>query len=76
MARYRAIKRGFDGVKSREVDEEFEFSGKPGKWMQLVDEKPQPKAPAPKAESPKGGKAKEEKPSEPSAPPTGDQQVI
>lgn len=39
MARYKALKQGYDGVKVREPGEEFEFEGKPGKWMKQVSGK-------------------------------------
>jgi hypothetical protein len=38
MARYRALERGYDNVKVREVGEEFEFEGMPGPWMEPIDE--------------------------------------
>lgn len=38
MAEYKAISRGYDNVKLREPGEKFQFSGKPGKWMEPVDE--------------------------------------
>ncbi len=55
MAKYKAIKRGYDGIKVREIGEEFEFVGKKaGSWMELVDKvKPSPvKAAEIKSEKP------------------------
>jgi hypothetical protein len=46
MAMYKAKAKGYDGVKIIEIGEVFEFSGKPGKWMEEV--KPEAK----KAEEP------------------------
>lgn len=55
MAKYKAIKRGYDGVKLREPGEVFEFSGKAGSWMEPLDKSA---APAKKGEpKEKGGKA-------------------
>lgn len=39
MAKVKAVKRGFDGKRVREIGEVFEFEGKPGSWMELVEEK-------------------------------------
>lgn len=39
MKKYRAIKRGYDGVVVREVGVIFEFAGKPGSWMVPVEDK-------------------------------------
>lgn len=33
---YKATKRGYDNVKTREVGETFRFAGQPGEWMTLV----------------------------------------
>lgn len=35
--KYVAVKRGFDGMTTREVGEEFMFAGPQGKWMKLVE---------------------------------------
>jgi hypothetical protein len=50
MALYKAIERGFDGIKVREVGEVFEFHGPKGKWMEKVDpaQEPQEVKSAPK----------------------------
>ncbi len=37
MAKYKAIKRGHSGERIVEAGEEFDFDGKPGSWMVLVD---------------------------------------
>lgn len=37
MAKVKAIARGFDGIQIREEGEVFEFSGKLGKWMVVLD---------------------------------------
>lgn len=37
--KYKALKRGFDGLKVREIGEEFNFLGKPGSWMKPVNAK-------------------------------------
>ena len=55
MAKYKAIARGFDGL-IREVGDEFEYEGKPGSWMQLIEE-PKPAKEA-KPEKAKPVKAK------------------
>ncbi|MBA3755525.1 MAG: hypothetical protein H0X02_04565 [Nitrosomonas sp.] len=47
---YVAVKRGYDGVKVREVGEVFMFSGIPGKWMKLHDAKAPVVHAAPKEE--------------------------
>lgn len=36
---YKATKRGFDGLKCREIGEVFPFLGKPGSWMEPVNAK-------------------------------------
>jgi len=51
MAKMKAIKKGYDGKQIRNIGDVFDFEGKPGSWMQRVDEK---------AES--GGPSKPEKP--------------
>lgn len=38
MVRYKAIARGYDGAKIREIGEIFDFAGKPGTWMKPLDE--------------------------------------
>tara|TARA_R110001599_G_scaffold171353_1_gene362434 strand:+ start:446775 stop:446948 length:174 start_codon:yes stop_codon:yes gene_type:complete len=35
-----ATKVGFDGIKTREIGEVFEFKGELGSWMKEVDAKP------------------------------------
>ena len=55
MARYKAIARGYDGVKVREIDEVFEFEGPQGSWMEALD--------APKQEVKAPSKPKGQKPS-------------
>lgn len=45
MARYKALARGFDGRCIREEGDEFEFDGKPGKWMKLLSGDPVKDAP-------------------------------
>lgn len=61
MAKYKALKRGYDGSKVIEIGEEFEFSGKPGKWMELIDDsKPAPKAQPKAEEKPKASAPKVE----------------
>lgn len=37
MGKYKAIARGYDNEKIREIGEEFDFDGVPGKWMDPVD---------------------------------------
>jgi hypothetical protein len=49
MPKYKALKKGYDGVKLREPGEVFEFDGKPGSWMQALDGQA---APAPAVEKP------------------------
>lgn len=39
MKKYRAIKRGYDGIVVREVGDVFEFAGKPGSWMEPIEDK-------------------------------------
>lgn len=39
MAKVKAVKKGFDGKRIREVGEVFDFEGKPGSWMEVVEEK-------------------------------------
>jgi hypothetical protein len=52
--RVKAIKKGYDGKQIREPGAVFEFEGKLGSWMEVVDEKK--KAPgAPPAELEVGG---------------------
>ncbi len=53
MAKYKAIKPGYDGIKVREAGEEFEFDGKPGSWMETLEK--------PEAEEPEGAKARKSK---------------
>lgn len=51
----RAIGRGFDGSRVREIGEVFEFKGVLGSWMEPIEAEPAPakpvkgKEPAPKA---------------------------
>ncbi|XGC82040.1 hypothetical protein ACES2L_06025 [Bdellovibrio bacteriovorus] len=49
MALYIALQRGHDGIVIREKGEQFQFNGKPGKWMKLVSDE--------KKAAPKKGKA-------------------
>lgn len=37
MATYKATKKGYCGVKVREIGESFDFKGKPGTWMEPID---------------------------------------
>lgn len=59
-----AIKRGHDGLKVREIGEEFPFLGKPGRWMKLKEEVEAEKAkadkPAAKSKSQSKGRARQE----------------
>lgn len=38
MAKFKAIKRGYDNKKVLEVGEEFTFTGVPGSWMEPMDD--------------------------------------
>lgn len=38
MKRYKAVKRGYDNQKIREVGEIFDFNGAPADWMVEVDD--------------------------------------
>ena len=38
MAKYKATAKGFDGEQIRLPGEVFDFEGKPGKWMVLVEQ--------------------------------------
>jgi hypothetical protein len=74
MARYKAIKRGFDGMKSREIGEIFDFAGQPGKWMELYTGPESEPVAASAKPAKKGGSAKLSVPESPGS--TGDQLVI
>ena len=39
---YKALKRGYDGVKVIEAGEVFMFAGEPGSWMELADKSAKP----------------------------------
>lgn len=64
MAKYKAIMKGFDGVKIREPGDVFDFDGPQGRWMKKLDGKEDQKAQGGVVSKPEGKK------------PTGEKSVI
>lgn len=46
MRSVKAIKRGFDGIKTREVGEVFDYAGPKGSWFVYLDPAPAGEKPA------------------------------
>lgn len=57
MARYRAIRQGFDGKVVREPGEEFDFDGEKGSWMEAIDDEPADVEREPSVKGPRRTKA-------------------